>query len=280
MNLLKEDNEPITNHCETLVNPIIMHKKIIFTLIALHSVFFLFSQDLKIDVVYLKNGSIIKGSLVEVTPQTVKIETRDGNLFVFKMEEVEKITKETDAKAIEKQAIEIVASPDKIYPAAKAKGYHSALEFAAPVGIGELNKTYGFALGYSALYKFNNTLLLGGGTGAHLFLDRESGSYIGIFIPLYADFRMRFTDTRYSPFLVFKPGANMLQIDASAKNSTLPFPRYAVFGFYGNIGIGIEGYLNPKLAWTLSAAYQANSYFFQGKGEILNFATIGIGFRF
>ncbi len=258
-----------------------MLKKIIITLIGLHTSFFLFSQDLQIDVVYLKNGSIIKGSLVEVTPQTVKIETRDGSLFVFKMEEVEKITKETTPQTIQKNIQEEpINSAGKAYPAAKTKGYQNVLEFAAPVGIGELNKTYGFALGYSALYKFNHSLMLGGGTGAHLFLDRESGSYIGIFIPLYADFRLRFADTRYSPFLVFKPGANMLQIDASVKNSSLSFPLYAVFGFYGNIGIGVEGYLNPKLAWTLSAAYQANSYFFKGEGEILNFVTIGIGFRF
>ena len=44
----------------------------------------------KEDVVYLKNGSVIHGSLIEVLPnQSVKIQTADRNIFVFKMEEVE-----------------------------------------------------------------------------------------------------------------------------------------------------------------------------------------------
>jgi hypothetical protein len=47
------------------------------------------------DVVYLKNGSIIKGIIVEQYPNVqIKIQTKDGNLFVFKMDEIEKITKE------------------------------------------------------------------------------------------------------------------------------------------------------------------------------------------
>jgi hypothetical protein len=47
------------------------------------------------DIVYLKNGSIVKGTIVELIPdKTVKIETSDGSLFVFNLSEVEKIEKE------------------------------------------------------------------------------------------------------------------------------------------------------------------------------------------
>ncbi len=47
------------------------------------------------DVVYLKNGSIVRGIIVEQLPNvSLKIETADGNLFVFQMTEIEKITKE------------------------------------------------------------------------------------------------------------------------------------------------------------------------------------------
>jgi len=48
-----------------------------------------------VDVVYLKNGSIIKGLIMEQIPnESLKIQTSDGSLFVYKMEEVVKITKE------------------------------------------------------------------------------------------------------------------------------------------------------------------------------------------
>jgi hypothetical protein len=48
-----------------------------------------------VDVVYLKNGSVIRGLIMEQIPnETLKIQTADGSLFVYKMEEVVKITKE------------------------------------------------------------------------------------------------------------------------------------------------------------------------------------------
>jgi hypothetical protein len=47
------------------------------------------------EVVYLKNGGIVRGIIIEQIPnEQLKIQTRDGNVFVYKMTEVEKITKE------------------------------------------------------------------------------------------------------------------------------------------------------------------------------------------
>ena len=51
------------------------------------------------EVVYLKNGSIIRGTIIEQVPErTIKIQTADGSVFVYQMSEVEKITKEIPAK--------------------------------------------------------------------------------------------------------------------------------------------------------------------------------------
>jgi hypothetical protein len=48
-----------------------------------------------VDVVYLKNGSIIKGMIIEQVPNvSLKIQTRDESVFVYKMDEVQKMTKE------------------------------------------------------------------------------------------------------------------------------------------------------------------------------------------
>ena len=60
------------------------------------------------DIVYLKNGSVIKGSILEMIPdKTIKIQTADGNIFVYNMSEVEKIGKDTAAPAPEtKPAVE------------------------------------------------------------------------------------------------------------------------------------------------------------------------------
>ena len=47
------------------------------------------------DVVYLKNGSVIHGMIIEQIPnESIKIRTADRNIFVFRIDEIEKMTKE------------------------------------------------------------------------------------------------------------------------------------------------------------------------------------------
>jgi hypothetical protein len=55
-----------------------------------------FSQNTMRDVVYLKNGSIVKGLIIEQVPnKSLKIQTADGNIFFYDFSEVDKILKET-----------------------------------------------------------------------------------------------------------------------------------------------------------------------------------------
>lgn len=54
-----------------------------------------FGQSNYQDVVYLKNGSIIRGVIIEQIPnKSIKIETADRNVFVYQIDEIEKLTKE------------------------------------------------------------------------------------------------------------------------------------------------------------------------------------------
>ena len=53
------------------------------------------AEDPMQDVLYLTNGSVIRGSILELTPgENVKIRTADGSIFVFDMGEVERMAKE------------------------------------------------------------------------------------------------------------------------------------------------------------------------------------------
>lgn len=52
------------------------------------------------EVVYLKNGSIIRGVVIEQIPDTsLKVKTADGSIFAYSMSEVEKIAKEETTEA-------------------------------------------------------------------------------------------------------------------------------------------------------------------------------------
>lgn len=63
-----------------------------------------FGQSNYQDVVYLKDGSIIRGAIIEQVPnKLIKIETSDKNVFVYQIDEIEKITKEIPPETIVKQ---------------------------------------------------------------------------------------------------------------------------------------------------------------------------------
>lgn len=71
-------------------------RKLLFLFIALLvSVVVSAQQNNLTDVVYLKNGSIIRGVIIEQVPnELIKLQTADGNLFVYQTSEIEKIIKE------------------------------------------------------------------------------------------------------------------------------------------------------------------------------------------
>ena len=72
--------------------------KKLYTIIALMFVITISkAQTSDADVIYLKNGSIIKGTIIEQIPnESIKLKTKDGNIFVFKMDELTKMTKESE----------------------------------------------------------------------------------------------------------------------------------------------------------------------------------------
>lgn len=74
----------------------------------------IYSQN-KIDVVYLKNGSIVKGNIVKIVPKKdIKLTTENGSIFIFKMSDIDKIEKEKRNPVKEKIVKrEVVEKPKK-----------------------------------------------------------------------------------------------------------------------------------------------------------------------
>lgn len=70
-------------------------KNLLTIVIILLSIINGYCQTQQRDVLTLKNGSVIKGKIIEQNPPTnLKIQTVDGSIFVFKYEEIDKIEKE------------------------------------------------------------------------------------------------------------------------------------------------------------------------------------------
>jgi hypothetical protein len=64
----------------------------------------LIAQNNYEEVLYLKNGSVIRGLITEHIPdQSIKIQTNDKNIFVYQISEIDKITKELRTSSLNDQ---------------------------------------------------------------------------------------------------------------------------------------------------------------------------------
>jgi hypothetical protein len=60
------------------------------------------------DVVYLKNGSVVKGVIIEnIINEKIRLETSDGSVFVFKYSEISKVQKEKSGEQSEMKDIDL-----------------------------------------------------------------------------------------------------------------------------------------------------------------------------
>ena len=81
-----------TKYCFVKSTSVILHFVMLILLFTSIST----AQEM-VDVVYLKNGTVIHGIIIEQVPgKTIKIKTYDSNIFVYSLDEVAKITKESN----------------------------------------------------------------------------------------------------------------------------------------------------------------------------------------
>ena len=158
-----------------------------------------------IETVYLKNGSIIKGVIVEYQPEkSVKILTADNSVFVCNVGDIEKVTREP---------IDVVSTKGYLAP---QKGYRFFL--AADQMVGDMT---GFKFTTTHGAQFNNKIFLGGGVG-FCVADDDVEFYLSI--PVYANFRFDILNKKTTPFIEARAG--------------VAFAIEGTTGFYGNISVG------------------------------------------
>lgn len=149
------------------------------------------------EVVYLKNGSIIRGIIIEQVPnESLKIQTADGSLFVYKMDEVQKITKEIPTSYFS------ISSSNPIQ-----SGYRGFADIGYTIGTGNCGEDH-LELSTSHGYQINPYIFVGGGAGVNYFFDAEA-----VGIPVFAHVRSEFLKSAISPFFEFKIGYSFLDAD-------------------------------------------------------------------
>ncbi|MEO8088590.1 MAG: hypothetical protein ABI763_17360 [Bacteroidota bacterium] len=196
-------------------------KQIVYCLIALLLAFSLpcvvNAQSGYEDVVYLKNGSIIHGTIIEQIPnESIKIQTKDKNIFVYKIDEVLKMTKEETTRSVDSgRHSRDAATKDNM----KKNGYTNITELSFGRSFKNTTTTYydGFnsyvndthadevnnnpSIGVQTIngYKFSPYVSAGIGVGFNIYSQV-------LLVPVFVGVRANLLDKRVTPFLAFDVG--------------------------------------------------------------------------
>jgi hypothetical protein len=176
-----------------------MKKPIILFFLLFSICSYLYSQDTK-DILFLKNGNIIYGSVFDITDTLVKIRTSDQSVYVFKGSQVEKF----------------IRSAQDI-PERKAKG--AGFSFETGFLIGSPHSQYVLPFSFNAILNFTiaKRNIFGIGSGVE---------FIGqTFTPLFAEYKYLLTEKRTTPF-IFVRGGGLFYISNNEEASTDTYPQY------------------------------------------------------
>ncbi len=191
-------------------------------------------QDLE-DVVYLKTGAIIRGIIIEQVPnKTLEIKSDDNNYFVFKMDEIAKITREkriTDPTDYKKKGFINITELGLGFGINTINTYHGSVDIAKQTNITGIRSING--------YQMNEYFSFGLGVGFEAFLD---GKNKGALMPLTVDVRMHYRKGKFSPLFNFNGGYSV-----GFDNSS---------GLIANPSIGLRLYLNKHIAYLFSIGYK------------------------
>lgn len=183
------------------------------------------------DVVYLKNGSIIRGLIIEQIPnKSIKVQTADNNVFVYQIEEVEKMAKETNQRRSVSKGDVFHLEP----------GYKGLIELGYQIGSGDFGMDR-IKLNIINGYQVNQNFSIGIGTGLRYYTDAEA-----LLIPIFADFRGNISlDSKISPYVSLGIGYSF-----DATNS------FEGVGFLLNPTIGVSFKVSDKSAMNVGLGYE------------------------
>ncbi len=206
-----------------------------------------FAQNAMQDVIYLKDGSIYKGMIIETVPNvSYKIESKDGNVFAVTVDEVDKITKERNQYAMSgfgpwgRQPWGM----DTTRYQPREKGYFNELQILVENVQGGVRFVNG--------YKFNRYAYLGIGFGvdrvfSNPFNPRVNGldrkELAGIYLPLYVyhagDGPSR---GRFTPFYAVEAGYAMAfrGVGKKSDSNVDDFGNRLKGGAIAGVGLGFK----------------------------------------
>lgn len=219
-----------------------------------------FAQNMQ-GTVYLKNGSIIHGTITELVPdKSVKILTRDGNIFAYTMSEVEKITNES----VPTSTIDPNRAGYSKWNGPET-GYRGFVDMNWTVGIGESSGADYIGVLTSHGYQICPYIYTGLGIGFNYFYNGSA-----VCMPIFANIRSDILEDRVAtPFIDLKIGYSVLDAEGLYLSPSIGCRIRVKRGLAFNIGVG---YTLQKYRFDIFDGYD---YYYDG-----NLNLDGISIRF
>ena len=212
------------------------------------------------DVVFLKNGSVIKGFYKELYPSdSLRMETIDGGVLVCAFSDIKRIAKErTRIYVVNTQEVDLL--PPRVW---RPKGYNGSIEYGRDINSSDSHLVTSAMFTVHG-YQFNPYFFIGLGLGVQHMEYETSGlklSFTESTVPLFADMKIHLLMSRIAPFVDGRLG-------------------YCIRGFKGfflNPSVGASFGISPK-----TGGYMGLGYSFQkinAKGETYKSKLEGVSFR-
>ena len=202
------------------------------------------------DIVYLKNGSIIKGDILEVIPnETIKIKTSDGSIFVFRMDEVERTGKDEPPK--NPAPVSAVTETDK--PNEKLRPMPSGYLFMLRLGpnVQLFNSSSDFSAGVINAVQVNQYLSLGIGAEATTYVYDEHFNSSVVIFPIFFDARFYIPGNSVQPMFSMQLGYSVVgnKKDRSDGSGAYDFePDNGDGGLFFGVNAGIRLQATKRMA--------------------------------
>ncbi|MFN8240888.1 MAG: hypothetical protein U0X39_09070 [Bacteroidales bacterium] len=219
------------------------------------------------DVVYLKNGSVIKGELYEISDNQAKIKTTDGSLFIVNTSEVDKFLKEDLSKAER-----------------KSSGLGIALEGGFMIGPQTSDYSAPFSFNTVVNYTVGTKNVFGIGTGVE-FLGKS-------YTPVFFEYKTYINDNQVAPFVFFRGGV-VLFTGSDEETTNYYDPYYNTYRKYSGGGTFTAGtgvsWVRDQFETYLTFAYRYAHTSYEEKNysnypttykNNFNRLEIKVGFRF
>jgi len=227
------------------------------------------------DVVYLKNGSILHGTITDIkVNESITLISNCNDTWIIKQSDIDRIEKEEVAKSKTTESFEY-----------KRKGFYSNINVNFLFG-GELESPFPpLSLTFVNGYQFDFGLAVGAGIGLELINET--------YMPVVADLRYTFRNSKVSHFIYVQGGYAV----SLGTPDPYDYDYYDFYesdleskgGFIINPGIGFKINLNEKNAFSFGIGYkymEVNHTYKEFNGQNIdrtikyNRITLGFGYHF